>query len=234
MKVNNIILSGIALLLVAAACTQLEIPTYNDLTQDRFVYFSSALKDSTTLSFVKYPGEKTIEFPVKVKASGFSDADASYKVSFVASESTATTSDCSLPSEFVFHGNTVEDSFILKINYAEKMDNNDIRIVLRIEESDGFKVGPTDYATKVILVNNKIVKPDWWVSSAPYYATYYFGTYTEKKYRTFLEACKVNLDNTTRNEIRYYATLFKKYLMEQKEAGHPVLEDNGTEMTLPI
>lgn len=234
MKVNNIIISGLTLLLACAACKQLEIPTYNDLTQDRYLYFSNAQTDVTTISFVKYPGSKTIEFPVSVKASGFSDTDASYKISFDASESTASASDCSLPSQFVFHGNAVEDSFNLTINYSDKMDNDDIKIVLRIEESDAFKVGPTAYATRVLLVNNKIVKPDWWVSTSPYYATYYFGTYTEKKYRTFLEACKVNLDNTTRNEIRYYATLFKKYLMDQKAAGHPVLEDNGTEMTLPI
>jgi len=87
----------------------------------------------------------------------------------------------------------------------------------------------TDSRVAIIWFHNNLVKPGWWTSTV---TSYYLGSYSEAKYKLFLEVVKVDLDGADNSLIRHYALVFKKYLEDRKAAGDPALEDNGTEMTV--
>jgi hypothetical protein len=44
-------------------CKEQPIPTYEDLTSDRYIYFGRSEKDSLEVSFMFYPGQKVIDLP---------------------------------------------------------------------------------------------------------------------------------------------------------------------------
>jgi hypothetical protein len=105
-----------------------------------------------------------------------------------------------------------------------------MRLTLKVEETENFKAGETNYLMFDLWFHNNLVKPDWWSSTV---TNYYLGTFTELKYKYFLQVTKVDLDGADNSTIRHYALIFKAWLEEQAAAGNPILEANGTPMTVP-
>ncbi len=210
-----------------ASCSKEEIKTYNDLTPDRYLQFSSSSAD---VSFFRYPGETTIQYPVIVKSSGYSETDMPYRISVVADSTTAASADYTMPETFTFLKGNVVDTFYVSLNYSEKLDANKMRLTLKVEETENFKAGETNYLMFDLWFHNNLVKPDWWTSSV---TSYYLGTFSELKYKYFLQVTKVDLDGADNSTIRHYALIFKAWLEEQAAAGNPILEANGTPMTVP-
>ena len=232
MRTNTIICVAAALIALMS-CKKEEVATYSDLTSSRYMYFhkvSGGLSvDSLDVSFYKFPGETIIDVPITVLASGYSKEDAQYLISCQADGTTALASDYELPSSFVFKGGETSATFNIRLKYREEFDNEIVRIVLAVEEYGSFKKGPSEDCTYILKVHNNMVKPDWWTSTV---TSYYLGTYTAKKYKLFLQVCKVDLEGADNNLIRHYALVFKQWLADQKAAGNTVTEDDGTEMTV--
>lgn len=225
---NKIILAAVAAAL-AMACAKENIPTYDEAAGGRYIYFSKAEIDSSDVSFYSYPGQTVIEYPVVVKSTGYSTSEGSFSVKVLDEYTTAQSGDFSLPEKFTFRPESEVDTFYVKLNYSSKLDKEKVRIVLELDETPDFRLGMTDSRVAIIWFHNNIVKPGWWSSSV---TSYYLGTYTEAKYKLFLEVVKVDLDGADNSLIRHYTLVFKKYLEDRKAAGNPALEDDGTEMTV--
>ena len=105
-----------------------------------------------------------------------------------------------------------------------------MRLTLKIEENENFKAGETAYQMYDLWFHNNLVKPDWWTSTV---TSYYLGTFTELKYKYFLQVTKVDLAGASNSVIRHYALIFKAWLEEQAAAGNTITEANGTPMTVP-
>lgn len=226
-KFNCLIVLGVFAAL--AACHREEIPTYADNTSDRYIYFARSSKDSLDLSFFTYPGQTSFEFPFVVKSSGYSTADRPFKLTVQKEGTTAEAGNIELPQTTIMRGAISSDTCYVRFKYSPNLDAEKVRIVLSLETNEYFKVGPTESSTAIIWLHNMAVKPEWWTSTV---ASYYMGPYTEKKYREFMNVVKVDLTGADNNIIRHYALVFKQYLADCKAAGAPVLEEDGTEMTV--
>ncbi len=213
--------------LLLASCAKDEIDTYNKLTSGRYLAFASA---KSTVAFSRYPGQTTIEYPVFVNATGYSENEMEYKVSVVADSTTAQASDYSVPSSFVMPAKCITDTFYVKLNYAEKLDTQEMRLTLKIEANEYFQEGESKYLMTDILFHNFLVKPDWWTSTV---STRYLGTFSELKYKHFLNVVQVDLSEADNSAIRHYALIFKSWLAEQAAAGNTITEANGTPITVP-
>lgn len=226
MKYTKILLAAT---LIVAACAKENIPTYKEVSGERYIYFAKAEQDSSDVSFYSYPGQKVIEYPIVVKSTGYSTSEGTFSVNVLKEYTTAGDGDYSLAEKFTFRPESQVDTFYVKLNYSSKLDNEKVRIVLELEETPDFKLGMTDSRVAIIWFHNNLVKPSWWSSSV---SSYYLGPYSDAKYKLFLEVVKVDLDGADNSLIRHYTLVFKKYLEDRKAAGNPALEDDGTEITV--
>lgn len=219
----------LAAALIVAACAKENIPTYKEVSGERYIYFAKAEQDSSDVSFYSYPGQKVIEYPIVVKSTGYSTSEGTFSVNVLKEYTTAGDGDYSLAEKFTFRPESQVDTFYVKLNYSSKLDNEKVRIVLELEETPDFKLGMTDSMVAIIWFHNNLVKPSWWSSSV---SAYYLGPYSDAKYKLFLEVVKVDLDGADNSLIRHYTLVFKKYLEDRKAAGNPALEEDGTEITV--
>ncbi len=226
MKYTKILLAAA---LIVAACAKENIPTYKEVSGERYIYFAKAEQDSSDVSFYSYPGQKVIEYPIVVKSTGYSTSEGTFSVNVLKEYTTAGDGDYSLAEQFTFHPESQVDTFYVKLNYSSKLDNEKVRIVLELEETPDFKLGMTDSRVAIIWFHNNLVKPSWWSSSV---SAYYLGPYSDAKYKLFLDVVKVDLDGADNSLIRHYTLVFKKYLEDRKAAGNPALEEDGTEITV--
>ncbi|MCF0176465.1 MAG: DUF4843 domain-containing protein [Bacteroidales bacterium] len=213
----------------ALSCSQEGIPTYQDLTTERFLSFVGTEADSASVSFYLYPGQDHIDWPLPVKASGWSDKDAQYRISVNSEFTTAGSADYSVPETFTFKASQAVDTAFIKLNYSSILDTEPLRLVLEIEESNDFRKGEQERLVSVIWFHNQLVKPDWWTSTV---SSYYFGNYTEAKYKLYLQVVGVDLTGMSTSLVRHYALELAKYLDEQARNGNIIKEDDGTPMTI--
>ena len=216
----------VAAIALFASCSQIEIDTYNDLTKYRFISFTKAESSESNVSFFQYPGETTINYPVVVQSSGYGEDDMEYKVSVIAENTTAQAGDYTMPEKFVFRKKSAVDTFYVQLHYSEKLDTEKVKVSLKIEANEFFKEGIEDNLKAVIWFHNNLVKPAWW-------STIYFGTYSDLKYKYFLQVVKKDLTDANNSTKRHYALIFKAWLQEQADAGNTITEANGTPMTIP-
>lgn len=226
MKYTKILLAAA---LIVAACAKENIPTYKEVSGERYIYFAKAEQDSSDVSFYSYPGQKVIEYPIVVKSTGYSTSEGTFSVNVLKEYTTAGDGDYSLAEKFTFRPESQVDTFYVKLNYSSKLDDEKVRIVLELNETPDFKLGMTDSRVAIIWFHNNLVKPSWWSSSV---SAYYLGPYSDAKYKLFLKVVKVDLDGADNSLIRHYTLVFKKYLEDRKAAGNPALEDDGTEITV--
>ena len=226
MKYTKILLAAA---LIVAACAKENIPTYKEVSGERYIYFAKAEQDSSDVSFYSYPGQKVIEYPIVVKSAGYSTSEGTFSVKVLKEYTTAGDGDYSLAEKFTFRPESQVDTFYVKLNYSSKLDNEKVRIVLELDETPDFKLGMTDSRVAIIWFHNNLVKPSWWSSSV---SSYYLGPYSDAKYKLFLDVVKVDLDGADNSLIRHYTLVFKKYLEDRKAAGNPALEEDGTEITV--
>ena len=217
-------------ILAAAAmftsCNKEEILTYDNGT--RYLSFNS---NKVEVSFSKYPGETTIQYPVVVKSSGYSEKEMIYKIAVSAQNTTAQAADYALPATFTMPAKAVTDTFYVSLNYSSKLDSETMKLTLAIEANENFLEGETESRTFELNFNNALTKPNWWTSTV---TSYYLGSYSDLKYKYFLQATKVDLDESASTSvIRHYALIFKAWLAEQATAGNTITEADGTPMTVP-
>ncbi|MDR1719753.1 MAG: DUF4843 domain-containing protein [Dysgonamonadaceae bacterium] len=219
----------VGLLGAMIACQEEEIMVYHDVD---YIQFSKAVTDSSTCSFLAYPNQTEQQFPIAVELIGMlSDRDREYKVSVFADYSTASTANYRLPDRFVLKAGQTKDTCYLTAIKTEQIGRQAVRLTLQIEETSDFKVGKTEKSAAIIYISNVISQPDWWQDWNFEY--YYLGTYSDKKYRTFIEVTGVaDVDVNDTAALKELVIIFKNYLKQKKDAGETIYEDDGTEMSV--
>ena len=193
-------------ILVLGACSKDDIKTYRG---DNYLQFVKVVTDSSVCSFLAYPNDNELEFPVEVEVIGLpSDREQEYKIS------------------------VVRDTCKITFVKTAEISTVALRLTLKLESTTDFLLGQTECRSAIIYVSNVVAKPNWWTDNV---TRNYLGAYSDKKYRLFIqETGKADIDSDNIEELRYNTIIFKHYLQKKKDANEMVREDDGTEMTVAL
>ena len=212
-------------LLTVFGCQEEELTTYSG---DYFVQFENDLSDSTSISFMFYPGKTYMDYAIPLELVGIaSDKNLTYSVVADPEFTTATAKHYSLPEEQIFHAGRYVDTLYVRLNNTEDLSETSVRILLRIESTSDLLVGKIEQSVAIIWVTNTLAKPSWWDSDID---SYYLGTYSNKKYELFIEVTGIHdMSDLDDSEKRSYALQLKQYLEE-----HPTLDENNQYIEVPV
>ena len=216
---------------VATSCSEGKPDFYSG---KNYLQFKNAMTDSVSVSFMLLPGQTTHKIGLPLYLIGRpAEVDREYTCEVVATGiDDAPATAYTLPEKFVFKANAVTDTLWLTCNLLPEMSTNNYRLVLILKESKEFGLGSNGYNGAIIRITNMITKPAWWNSTV---TSYFLGDYTDAKYRKFIEVTGVaDFDSSDPGKLRDYTNTFKRYLIRMKEAGTPILEDDGSEMTVKM
>lgn len=171
--------------------------------------------------------------PVGIKLIGnTTNYDREFKLSVDTKNSTVETKHYSFPEKFLLRANRVVDTVYFKINNAPDLREKSVRLVLRIEKNALFSPGQYEYTQNIIRFSDIIAPPEWWSQEI---VDSYLGVYTEKKFRLFMKVTGVgDLSDLSSDDIWYLSRSFKYYLLEMEEAGTPVVDEDGNNMSVPV
>lgn len=212
------------------ACKKVELETFGD---QKFVQFVDAYNDSTTLTFVFFPDQSTIDYPLKVKLLGrMEDKDITYRLKVVEEETTAPSSFYSIPEAQILRKGKVTDTAKVRFIKQTELDTKAYRIVVDVVNSEDASAGETLYCRKVFWISNMIAQPEWWDATI---IKSFLGPYSDLKFLEFIKVAGTgDLTDKSWDERRALCLKFKYYLQQRKDAGDPVKEANGANMTVPI
>jgi len=226
MKYNIILLTAIVFTLFASTgCEEQMLKTYDG---DYFVQFEKTISDSTNVSFMFYPGRDYIDFPVVLELVGVaSESNFNYRVVVDPEYTTASAQHYSVPAEQIFRAGRYIDTLYVRLNKTADLNQNQVRLVLRIESTSDLKVGKVEQSAAVIWMTNTLAKPLWWNSDID---SYYLGTYSNKKYELFIQVTGIfDLSGVDASLRRSYALQLKQYLSE-----NPTLDENNQYIEVPV
>jgi hypothetical protein len=219
------------LLLAAAACQRDEILTYEAAD---YVHFERRFVDSSSFTFVSYPNDDEIYYPVVVSLVGNVAAhDRPYGVRVIDNYTTAPAANYELPAAFALKANAVADTFLVKLVKTPDLQSTAIRLALQVTGSDELLAGETERSVFILWYTDQIARPAWWDGTME---SAFLGRYSDAKYRLFMSVTGVgDMTGMEYHDRRYYTLIFKNYLREMKASGHTVYEaDNATEMTVAL
>ncbi|MBO9632647.1 MAG: DUF4843 domain-containing protein [Chitinophagaceae bacterium] len=220
------------LLTTLFSCKKEEMDVYRS---GHFIQFTQAITDTTNFSFFFYPGKDELSIPMPIRLVGtMPEADIKYELKVDAKASTAQSQHYSLPASFEFRKGLAIDTAWVTIKKTPEMTTTTYLLVITIAPEGEVKPGQTVYAKRIFRINDMVTKPSWWDSNMD---RFYLGEYTERKFRKFMEFTGVgDLSEKSDTEKTELIKRFKYYLIQMKDAGTPVLEDDGSDMlsTIPI
>ena len=226
---KNRIYTILALALFWIGCDQREIPLYD--TAEYYIEFENETVDSTIFTFIYYPNDEYYDMPIGVKVAGVApDRDLTYTLHVDEEFSTATSAHYSIPETMTFQAGRYHDTCYVRLNKTADLEENEVRLVLRLDATEDMGVGKLENAIAIIRFSNMVARPDWWDSDVE---QYYLGTYSQKKFILFLEVVDTDLSEATDSEIRNAALRFKQYLIDHE--GEPeTIDEDGQPMTVPV
>ncbi len=219
-------------ILFLSSCKKEKIESWE--TPDRYIQFQKKVSDTIIFSYLFHPGSVTnYTIKVPVKMIGFlPDQNLDYTVEIIPELTTINPSLYSMSLTNEFRSGLIFDSIPIEIKRDPIMKTKSLYLGLRLKANQNWKTGQTEFIEQIVRINDMVFQPKWWNSNI---TNYYLGTYTDKKFRTFIEVIGTgDLDAVNVNKIYEHVQTFKIYLQQQKEAGTPVLEDNGTDMLSTI
>lgn len=214
------------------SCRKKDIELYNSPDH---VQFSSGYIDTVALSFFFYPNQDKVRIKLPVKLTGNVPVqDLHYKIDIDQAGTTALPEHYMLPSDFVFRKGRVTDTAYIDVNRRPDLLSKVFNLAIIMVPGGDLLPGQTSYIKRVFKISDMVSKPDWWNADCE---RIYLGKYTEKKFRSFMDVNGVgDISSYTSFEQRDFMLKLKYYLIEMKDAGTPVLEDDGTDMlsTIPL
>lgn len=215
-----------------ANCKKEEIAVYDT---GHYVQFTNSNLDTISLSFFFYPNQDQVKVALPVKLVGLMPTeDLHYKIGVSGEGTTAMPAHYTLADEFVFRKGLAMDTAYVLINKRPDLATQTFTLALQIAADGDVLPGQTNYTRRIFRINDMISRPNWWNATVE---STYLGRYTEKKFRTFMAVVGVgDITPYSSFEQRDLYLQFKYYLIRMKEAGTPVLEDDGTDMlsTVPL
>lgn len=228
-----------------AGCTK-DLKTYDGKPVVYFQYATEtvagrALTDSTIISFAYSAVTRTdsiIALPIKV--TGLSAAtNRTYQLA-VAPASTATSKHYEfVNTDFTIGAGKYLDTVYIKLHRTTDMLSSTFVILLNLQANENFGVdvqsklvtSSTAVSTiiQTIKVNDILKQPKYWLD-------YYLGPFSRKKLYLMSDILGITIDkldvSASVAELVFYGKFMQRYLNEQKAAGTPILEDDGTPMTM--
>lgn len=225
--------SIIALLIGVAlgGCKKVNLTTYN---ADRYLQFVADYRDTVALSFFLYPKQEQFKVALPIKLTGqITTQDLPYSLK-VNEATTASAKLFSIPQSYSFHTGLPVDTAYVTINKLPELKGKEVLLVLDMAGGPNFLIGQTINTRRVIRISDKVSKPSWWDAVME---TTYLGKYTDKKFATFIQVVgEGDISIYSDEKKRDMMLQFKYYLIKMRDAGTPVLEDDGTDMlsTIPL
>jgi hypothetical protein len=246
MKPYSIYISLFFSFLLLFSCKKSDLITFKG---DRVLYFSIPSADSVSVNFAVYPDDvkdSILKIPVGLLGTQM-DADAAYNV--VVDDKTTTAirdADFQIPGQFNFLAKRSTDTVRVKISRSEKLSKGQYIVSLELQSGPMFNntLFDTDDAKtrsrKVRIYITDVLAPTKnWANTASGVGTeYYMGRFSKKKIVLAVELFAFWSFQDVYNNIDFYpdyfGSLLNSYLLQQKAAGTPVLEDDGTLMEAGI
>lgn len=204
------LLSGLTLAL--AACSEAEIPTY-DLSSRR-LYFTGAQEQSITFQF--YPGTDTYEmcFPMQLIGQQFGE-DREVSIQVVDTATTARPEEYTLPDPVLFRKGLFTDTLKVLLKRTARMDNEEVKLGLRIVENETFKSGYPDSLMVTAKFSNLLRRPEWWTEDI---TNAIFGPYSDEKYHYLIVATGIaDYTGYSLTDMRDVRKKYQAYLDEHPE-----------------
>ncbi len=219
-----------AIIVIASSCRKDHIMLYEG---DNYVQFTKSYKDSSLFSFLALPNDNQATTPLAIELIGKPEnRDRVYKLAVVKEATTAPEANYSIPATFTLRANRTVDTAWITVKKTPEIATKPVRLVLKIDASEDFRVGQLDRSLSILYISNVIARPDWWDDTVE---GRFLGDYSDKKYKLFIQVTgKSDIDASNLDEVRYYTIIFKNYLLREKDAGRTVYEDNGMEMTVAL
>ncbi|RFS21699.1 DUF4843 domain-containing protein [Chitinophaga silvatica] len=221
------ILIGITL----GGCKKISLTTYD---AGRYLQFTGDYRDTISLSFFLYPKQEQFNIALPVKVTGkMTEQDLSYSLK-VNDATTAVTSLFTVPATYTLRKTLPIDTAYVTIKKLPELKGKEVLLVLDMAGGPELQIGQTINSRRVIRISDKISKPSWW--DAVMESTY-LGKYTDKKFSMFIQVVgEGNISIYSDEKKRDMMLQFKYYLIKMRDAGTPVLEDDGTDMlsTIPL
>lgn len=219
------------LAIVAYACDEDKFESYD---AGCYIYLEGeSVTDSVDMSFFNYPDVDRVEIPVYVSYAGkMLTENKVFKLVVDEDKTTAKAENYNIPGELIFRAGFYTDTVKITLIKTAALDDSKVRLVLKLQSTADFQVGPEGWLSTTILFTAKKDKPLWWTSNI---TMNYLGEYSEDKFTEFIRATGVHdLSGMEDEDFRYYALKFKYYLQEIKDrTGKPVM-DGKEEMRVPI
>lgn len=217
---------GIVLLFfVLNACNKHDIETYD--VDSRFLYIPNEEGiDTLFVSFAHHLGTDEYAVPFEVWMIGERcDRDLIYKVGVVDSLTTALPEDYALPERMFMPAGQLIDTLWVTLKKSEKLKTQTLKLMLKIEDNENFKVGYANALTAKITYNDQMSKPLWWDDDM---TNNFLGTYSDKKYTEFFKCTGVSdLTEMPAWEKRKLVLEFREYIEKNN-----ITEENGDPMTV--
>lgn len=138
-------------------------------------------------------------------------------------------------TETVFPADKVTIDYPIILLRSSDLIDETRKLRLEIAESDLYTVGSLSsdsFAGIRIQISDQVIKPSWW----GFAEDYYYGPYSNGKYRFMIEVCGIaDFSSTVLNypQILNYRELLKSALMEyEKENGKPLRDENDQIITI--
>lgn len=214
---------GCLCLLLSGGCTEEKIPLYSG---DYYLSFTAQENGDPAYIMMNFAkdaplAEQTrVEIPVTLWGDLFPE-NVTYDVEVLADGTTGIEGiDYVDVKRGVFPKNKPSGSLLLTVNRNEELLATGFSVKIRLNEGDGYIVGPKKYNTATVYVTDRVSLPSWWGSTG---VAMRLGDYYPVKFRLlsiYLDGDQLpTIDQYTNIEFGNIITGFKAWWIEQWNQG---------------
>lgn len=234
----------LALCSLLFSCKKSELLNYQSAN---VLYFEGNIRDTLHIDFSKLMDnvkDSVLKIPVHLIGKHF-DVATPYQINYMNNGSTATEGvDFSLISKLIFPERKSQDTLLVKLYRTPHLQSDTMLLTLELATNPTFQNQfidndrETEMKTKMsILISDVLGLPVGWKNTDEEFGLeHYLGRFTKKKFLLCIELDNLWDFETTFDYMYqfplYYGDLLADYLKSQSDAGTPVLEDDGTPMTV--
>ncbi|MFB6454643.1 DUF4843 domain-containing protein [Chitinophaga sp. Hz27] len=242
MKKNLLYITFLGLLVSFAACKKSELQTYTDTPRIYFYRQMGGINfDSITYSFAVRPDsliQDTVWVPMRIMGLSTTQ-DRTAKIDVMADSTNALAPDDYelLPTKVAANSYTTKLGIV--VHRSSNVKKNEVRIKLAVGTNTDFAPGVANSypggstgggtAFFLVKINNKVTKPANWDNLL----VYFFGTYSDVKYRFVIQVTGVYDFPTTLpyGIFGVYQSMCQTALDEYEQKNGPMLDENGKQIT---
>ena len=233
------------------ACEEQKVEIFdggNAIYFDKFytdaIYPGLESADSTVVSFFFYPDDtREVQAALLVNLMGGSlQTDMTFQLKVVEDATTANPDEYKLADQYVFEArpDSVYESLIQEYIYidlfkSDRLQNGEVEsvcLVVELVPGEGVSLGQLERRKAKIILTTKTTVPTWWDENVE---ETLLGRYTDKKYKTFLNAIE-GASDIDEEMIQEHPDKVIQLVMKFKVwlAENPTRDEDGRQMEVVI